>query len=48
MRAKSGYSELDDRIYIGRVLAVTGLLAIAASLCVAWPALSHIGLKLVT
>jgi hypothetical protein len=47
MKAKSGYSDLDDRNYIGKVLTVAGCFAAAASLSVAWPALSHIGLKLV-
>lgn len=47
MKAKSGYSDLDDRNYIGKVLTVAGFFAAAGSLTVAWPALSHIGLRLV-
>jgi hypothetical protein len=47
MKAKSGYSDLDDRNYIGKVLTVAGFFAAAGSLSVAWPALSHIGLRLV-
>ncbi len=39
---------LDDRKYIGKVLAVAGVAAIIGSLTVAWPALSHIGLNLVS
>lgn len=45
MKAKSAYSDLDDRKYIGKVLTVAGLFAAAASLSVAWPAFSHIGLR---
>lgn len=48
MKPKSGYSDLDDRNYIGKVLAVAGIFAVSASLTVAWPALSHIGMKLVS
>lgn len=48
MKAKSNYSDLDDRAYVGKVLTVAGLFAVVASLSVAWPALSHIGLKLVS
>lgn len=47
MKAKIGYSDLDDRKYIGKVLTVAGLFAAGASLAVAWPAFSHIGLRLV-
>ena len=47
MKAKSGYSDLDDRDYIGKVLAVAGLIAAGSSLSVAWPALSHIGMRLI-
>jgi hypothetical protein len=47
MKAKSGYSDLDDRNYIGKVLTVAGFFAAAGSLTIAWPALSHIGLRLV-
>lgn len=47
MKAKSGYSEIDDRKYIGKVLAVAGLFAAGSSLAVAWPAFSHIGFRLV-
>ncbi len=47
MKAKSNYSDLDDRAYIGKVLSVAGFFAAVASLSVAWPALSHIGLKLI-
>jgi hypothetical protein len=48
MKAKSGYSDLDDRKYIGKVLTVAGLFAGAASLAVAWPALSHISTTLLS
>ncbi|MHB8120700.1 MAG: hypothetical protein ACYDG4_00985 [Desulfuromonadaceae bacterium] len=48
MKAKSNYSDLDDRAYIGKVLTVAGFLAGVASLSVAWPALSHIGLRLIS
>ncbi|NTU74264.1 MAG: hypothetical protein HGB32_04665 [Geobacteraceae bacterium] len=48
MKAKSSYSDLDDRAYVGKVLTVAGFFAVAASLSVAWPALSHIGLKFVS
>lgn len=48
MKAKSSYSDLDDRAYVGKVLTVVGFFAVAASLSVAWPALSHIGLRLVS
>ena len=47
MKAKSGYSDIDDRKYIGNVLAIAGLFAAAGSFYVAWPALNHIGLSLV-
>ena len=48
MKAKSSYSDLDDRAYIGKVLTVAGLFAGVASLSVAWPALSGIGLRLIS
>jgi hypothetical protein len=48
MKAKSNYSDLDDRAYIGKVLSVAGFFAGVASLAIAWPALSHIGLRLVS
>lgn len=48
MKSKSGYSDLDDRKYIGKVLTVAGVFAVSASLSVAWPALMHIGAKLVS
>jgi len=48
MKAKSSYSDLDDRAYVGKVLTVAGFFAVAASLSVAWPALSNIGLRLVS
>jgi hypothetical protein len=47
MKVKSSYSDLDDRKYIGRVLGVFGLFAAGAALNLAWPALSHIGGKLI-
>lgn len=47
MKVKVSYSDLDDRKYIGRVLGVFGLFAAGAALNVAWPALAHIGSKLV-
>lgn len=47
MKAKSGYSDLDDRAYIGKVLALAGLFSVGMGLSVAWPALSHIGLRLI-
>ncbi|HEX9024493.1 MAG TPA: hypothetical protein VF799_11715 [Geobacteraceae bacterium] len=40
--------DLDDRKYIGKVLAAAGVVAVIGSLSVAWPALSHIGLNLVS
>ena len=46
MKAKRGYSDLDDRKYVDKVLVIAGIMASAASLAVAWPALSHIGLTL--
>jgi len=48
MKAKVNYSDLDDRKYIGKVLAVAGVFAAGAGLAVAWPALSHIAVKLVS
>lgn len=48
MKAKSGYSDLDDRTYIGKVLAMAGLFAAGTGLAVAWPALSHIGLRMIS
>jgi len=47
MKVKVSYSDLDDRKYIGRVLGVFGLFAAGAALNVAWPALSHIGARLI-
>ncbi len=47
MKVKVNYSDLDDRKYIGRVLGVFGVFAAGAALYVAWPALSHIGSKLI-
>lgn len=47
MKAKSGYSDLDDRTYIGKVLTFAGLFAAAGALTVAWPAFSTIGLRLI-
>lgn len=47
MKAKVHYSDLNDRKYIGRTLAVFGMFAAGAALNVAWPALSHIGSKLI-
>lgn len=48
MKAKVGYSDLDDRKYIGKVLAVFGLFASGGALAVAWPALSHIAVKVIS
>ena len=48
MKAKVNYSDLDDRKYIGKVLTVAGVFAAGAGLAVAWPALSHIGMKLIS
>jgi hypothetical protein len=48
MKAKRGYSDLDDRTYIGKVLTFAGVLFAGAALSVAWPAFSHIGLRLVS
>lgn len=47
MKAKSGYSDLDDRAYIGKVLALAGVFFVGTGLSVAWPALSNIGLRLI-
>ncbi len=48
MRAKQSYSDLDDRKYIGRVLAVAGVFFSGVAVSVAWPGLSHILQKLVS
>ena len=48
MKAKVSYSDLDDRKYIGKVLTVAGVFAAGAGLAVAWPALSHITIKLIS
>jgi hypothetical protein len=48
MKVKQSYSDLDDRKYIGKVLFVAGIFAAAGSLSVAWPALSHIGYRLMS
>lgn len=48
MKAKRGYSDLDNRKYVDKVLVIAGILASAASLAVAWPALSHIGATLLS
>jgi hypothetical protein len=48
MKAKVNYSDLDARKYIGKLLAVAGLFAAGACSAVAWPALSHIAIKLVS
>lgn len=48
MKVKQSYSDLDDRKYIGRVLFVAGLFAVGGGLSVAWPALSHITLRMVS
>jgi hypothetical protein len=47
MKAKQNFSDLDDRKYIGRVLAVFGIFASGAATAVAWPGLSHIAQKII-
>ncbi|MCE1226987.1 MAG: hypothetical protein LWW87_10955 [Geobacteraceae bacterium] len=47
MKAKQNFSDLDDRKYIGRVLAVAGVFFTGAAAAVAWPGLSHIAHKLI-
>lgn len=47
MKAKLQYSDLSDRKYIGRTLAMFGMFAAGAALNIAWPALSHIGSKFI-
>lgn len=47
MKAKLSYSDLNDRKYIGRALMVAGMFAAGAALNIAWPALHHIGSKLI-
>lgn len=47
MKAKLSYSDLNDRKYIGRTLVVFGMFAAGAALNIAWPALSHIGNRLI-
>lgn len=47
MKAKLQYSDLSDRKYIGRALAVFGMFAAGAALNIAWPALSHIGSRII-
>jgi hypothetical protein len=47
MKVKQGYSDLDDRKYISKVLGVFGIFAAGAALNIAWPALSHITHKLI-
>ena len=47
MKAKQNFSDLNDRKYIGRTLAVIGVFAAGAALNIAWPALSHISSKLI-
>lgn len=47
MKAKVNYSDLNDRKYIGRTLGFFGVFAAGVALNIAWPALSHIGAKLI-
>ncbi|SJZ63006.1 hypothetical protein SAMN02745119_01209 [Trichlorobacter thiogenes] len=47
MKAKVSYSDLNDRKYIGRTLVVFGMFAAGAALNIVWPALSHIGSRLI-
>jgi hypothetical protein len=47
MKAKVSYSDLNDRKYIGRTLVVFGMFAAGAAINIAWPALSHIGSRLI-
>ena len=47
MKVKVSYSDLNDRKYIGRTLVVFGMFAAGAALNIAWPALSHIGSRLI-
>lgn len=47
MKAKQNFSDLDDRKYIGKVLAVAGIFFTGAAVAVAWPGLSHIAQKLI-
>ncbi|GAB4171500.1 MAG: hypothetical protein Tsb0017_25230 [Geothermobacteraceae bacterium] len=48
MKVKQSHSDLDERPYIGKVLAVMGVIAFGLSLTVAWPALSYIVEKLIS
>lgn len=47
MKAKVSYSDLNDRKYIVEPLVVFGMFAAGAALNIAWPALSHIGSRLI-
>lgn len=47
MKAKSSYSKFKKTNYVNVVLGFTGVMAFAASLTISWPALSHIGARII-
>lgn len=47
MKAKSGYSKFKKTNYVSVVLGLTGAIAFVASLTISWPALTHIGGKII-
>lgn len=48
MKAKVNYSGLDDRKYIGVVLTIFGIFASGTSMAIAWPALKHITIRIIS
>ncbi len=48
MTANQGFSNVDDRKYIGKVLFIFGIIAAVAATVVAWPALSHLLRKIIS
>ncbi|HEX8960887.1 MAG TPA: hypothetical protein VF775_04875 [Geobacteraceae bacterium] len=47
MKAKSSYSNFKKTNYVNVVLGFTGVMAFAASLTISWPALTHIGARII-
>ncbi len=47
MKAKSSYSKFKKTNYVNVVLGFTGVMAFAASLTISWPALTHIGARII-
>lgn len=47
MKAKSSYSKFKQANYVSVVLGLTGAVAFVTSLAISWPALSHIGSKII-